>query len=48
MLFRSNVFNNDLLDEVKQMVWYGAAGGLLAGALLVLGICWVRKRARRT
>ncbi|MEQ1773880.1 MAG: nuclear transport factor 2 family protein [Burkholderiales bacterium] len=31
----ANVFNNNLLDEVKQMVWYAAAGGLLAGLLLM-------------
>ncbi len=31
----ANVFNNNLLDEVKQMVWYGAAGGLLAGLVLM-------------
>ena len=31
----ANVFNNNLLDEVKQMVWYAAGGGLLAGLLLM-------------
>ena len=34
----ANVFNNNLLDEVKQMVWYAAAGGLLAGLVLMFGI----------
>ena len=34
----TNVFNNNLLDEVKQMVWYAAAGGLLAGLVLMFGI----------
>ncbi len=34
----ANVFNNNLLDEVKQMVWYAAAGGLLAGLLLMFAI----------
>ena len=33
----TNVFNNNLLDEVKHMVWYAAAGGLLAGLLLMFG-----------
>lgn len=31
----TNVFNNELLDEVKQMVWYAAGGGLLAGLVLM-------------
>jgi hypothetical protein len=43
----SNVFNNELLDEVKLMVWYGAAGGALGGILLVLAFCWLRKRRSR-
>jgi SnoaL-like domain len=34
----ANVFNNNLLDEVKQMVWYAAAGGLLAGLVLMFAI----------
>lgn len=34
----ANVFNNNLLDEVKQMVWYAGAGGLLAGLVLMFGI----------
>ncbi|HTE15425.1 MAG TPA: nuclear transport factor 2 family protein [Burkholderiales bacterium] len=34
----TNVFNNELLDEVKQMVWYAAGGGLLAGLALMFGI----------
>ena len=38
----ANVFNNNLLDEVKQMVWYAAAGGLIAG--LVLMLAWARWR----
>ena len=40
----SNVFNNNLLDEVKQMVWTAAAGGLIAG--LVLMLAWTRWRRR--
>lgn len=31
----SNVFNNNLLDEVKQMVWYAAGGGVIAGLILM-------------
>ena len=38
----ANVFNNNLLDEVKQMVWYAAAGGLFAGLALML--VWARLR----
>lgn len=34
----ANVFNNNLLDEVKQMIWYAAGGGLLAGLVLMFGI----------
>ncbi len=34
----ANVFNNNLLDEVKQLVWYAGAGGLLAGLVLMFGI----------
>ncbi len=34
----ANVFNNNLLDEVKKMVWYAAGGGLLAGLVLMFGI----------
>ena len=34
----ANVFNNLLLDEVKQTVWYAGAGGLLAGLVLMFGI----------
>jgi ketosteroid isomerase-like protein len=39
----ANVFNNNLLDEVKQMVWYAAAGGLLAGLVLMFGIGYLTK-----
>ena len=39
-----NVFNNNLLDEVKQMVWYGAGGGVLGGLLLAFVMCALRKR----
>lgn len=31
----TNVFNNELLDEVKKMAWYAAGGGLLAGLVLM-------------
>ncbi len=44
----ANVFNNNLLDEVKQMIWYAAGGGLLAGLALMfvlLRIFWRPKRA---
>lgn len=34
----ANVFNNNLLDEVKQMVWYAAGGGLLAGLMLMFAL----------
>ncbi len=34
----TNVFNNNLLDEVKQMVWYAGGGGLLAGLALMFVI----------
>jgi hypothetical protein len=34
----ANVFNNLLLDEVKQMVWYAAGGGLLAGLVLMFAL----------
>jgi hypothetical protein len=34
----ANVFNNPLLDEVRQMVWYAAGGGLLAGLILMFGL----------
>lgn len=34
----ANVFNNNLLDEVKQMALYAGAGGLLAGLVLMFGI----------
>ena len=37
----ANVFNNNLLDEVKQMIWYAAGGGLLAGLVLMFGIGWL-------
>ncbi len=34
----ANVFNNNLLEEVKQMSIYAAGGGLLAGLVLMFGI----------
>lgn len=34
----ANVFNNNLLDEVKQMVWYAGGGGLLVGLVLMFVI----------
>lgn len=40
----SNVFNNNLLDEVKHMVWYAAAGGVLAGLVLMLVLMRVFRR----
>lgn len=39
----TNVFNNELLDEVKQMVWYAAGGGLLAGVILMFGIGRIKR-----
>lgn len=42
----NNVFNNELLDEVKQMVWQAAVGGLAAGFVLMLLIGWLRGRKR--
>ncbi len=39
----SNVFTNPLLDEVKGVVWYAAAGALAGG--FVLG--WLMSRLRR-
>jgi len=40
----TNVFNNELLDEVKGMVWQAAAGGLAAGLALMFVIGWLRRR----
>ena len=40
----TNVFNNNLLDEVKQMVWYAAAGGLAAGLALMIVIGRIKRR----
>jgi ketosteroid isomerase-like protein len=40
----ANVFNNNLLDEVKQMVWYAAGGGLLAGLVLMFVIGRLTRR----
>ena len=42
----SNVFNNNLLDEVKQMVWYAAAGGLTAGLALAIAGCLLLRRRK--
>lgn len=44
----ANVFNNHLLDEVKQMVWYAAAGGLLAGLVLMWVIGWLTRGKKST
>jgi ketosteroid isomerase-like protein len=45
----TNVFNNELLDEVKQTIWYAAGGGLLAGLVLMFGIGWfVRRKAQKS
>lgn len=42
----TNVFNNNLLDEVKQMVWYAAIGGFVAGlALMFAARLWRRRKA---
>lgn len=43
----ANVFNNNLLDEVKQMVWYAAAGGLLAGLVLMFAIGRLTRGGKR-
>ncbi len=40
----TNVFNNDLLDEVRRMVWYAGGGGLLAGLVLMLVIGRITRR----
>jgi hypothetical protein len=40
----TNVFNNNLLDEVKRMVWYAAGGGLLAGLALMFVIGRFKRR----
>jgi SnoaL-like domain len=40
----TNVFNNDLLDEVKRMVWHAGGGGLLAGVALMFVIGRFRRR----
>ena len=42
----ANVFNNNLLGEVKQMVWYAAGGGLLAGLLLMFVLSRVGRSKR--
>jgi len=42
----SNVFNNNLLDEVKQTIWQAAAGGLAAGLLLMLVLCYFLRRRK--
>jgi hypothetical protein len=44
----ANVFNNNLLGEVKQMVWYAAAGGLLAGLVLMFVLLRVFGRSKPT
>ncbi len=43
----ANVFNNNLLDEVKQMVWYAAGGGLLAGLVLMFAVMRLTGRSSR-
>lgn len=42
----ANVFNNNLLDEVKQMIWYAAGGGLLAGLLLMFVVGWLMRAGK--
>ncbi len=42
----TNVFNNELLDEVKQMAWYAGGGGLLAGLALMFAIGRLTRRTR--
>lgn len=41
----TNVFNNELLDEVKQMAWYAGGGGLLAGLILMFAIGRLTRRS---
>ena len=40
----TNVFNNELLDESKQLVWYAGGGGLLAGLALMFVIGRLKRR----
>ncbi len=40
----TNVFNNELLDEVKHMAWYAGGGGVLAGLVLMFVIGRVTRR----
>ena len=40
----TNVFNNELLDEVKQMLWYAGGAGLLAGFALMFVIGRLTRR----
>jgi hypothetical protein len=40
----SNVFTNPLLAEAEQMVYYAAAGGVLAGLVLMFLILRLRRR----
>lgn len=42
----ANVFNNNLLDEVKQMLWYAAGGGLLAGLVLMFVVLRIFRRSK--
>jgi hypothetical protein len=44
----TNVFNNELLDEVKGMIWYAAGGGLLAGLVLMFAMGRLGRFMRRT
>ena len=41
----TNVFDNPLLDEYKQTIWYAAGGGLLAGLVLMFLALWFLRRA---
>ncbi len=43
----TNVFNNNLLDEVKRMIWYAAAGGLLTGLALMFAFGRLRGKVVR-
>jgi NhaP-type Na+/H+ or K+/H+ antiporter len=42
---QTNVFDNPLLDEYKQTIWYAAGGGLLAGLVLMFLALWFLRRA---
>jgi hypothetical protein len=40
----SNVFTNSLLAEAERMIYYAAAGGFLAGLVLMFLILRLRRR----